>query len=519
MENSIEKKPLISSHEDKYDMYTYRGNGHTQTIENGTYKAAQQNGHDINNPQRNLTADDLLNFAGLGPFQIFAFVLAGFTYFAYGMDASVFTLTGASIRSEFNLTEEEYTVLPAVTGIPNVFGALFFSFLTDRFGRVWPYAFCLAWIGVASIASAFANSFALLIVLRCLASVAIGAISGLTFPTLIEFLPVKNRGKITLLVSILMLIGLCGSYGIGWWLVPTYKSGWRYYIAIVSTPTLLVSLYRLIFHFESPRYLISRGKKERAWKIFKVIAKFNFKDLTSYVTKEEFSNGLEITDSLHGSSVNTVANRRSIFLQVLEIFKPRYLRMTIPLSVLIITESIGYTCSKVFLPDYLTNLGVSVYFTLLVTSFAEIPGILLMSIIVEWRGVGRLNSLRFFSALCSSLFIVLTFLVAFVEDQSVFMPVMLILIYFSAFPVLGLIYTYISEVFPTSIRSVSTAYFYVLQALAFLVGSFVTSTLATEGQHWLFPMVWAVIFAVQFGAGLILNYEPYGKKLIDVIEK
>ncbi len=486
-------------------------------INYGNDAAKNEHNRSVNSPERKLTADDLLNFAGFGLFQVLAFILSGFTYFAYGMDASVFTLAGAPIRAEFNLTETQYTVLPAVTSIPNVFGALFFSFLTDRYGRVWPYALCLTWIGVVSIASAFANSFPVLIVLRCLASVAIGAISGLTFPTLVEFLPVKNRGKVTVLVSVLMLLGLCGSYGMGWWLIGSqqYPDGWRYYIAAVSTPTLFVALYRIVFHFESPRFLISRQKKERAWKIFAAIARLNSKNLTDLVSKEEFVNQLEET---HTPETKTEQPRKSLFFQFLQIFTPKYLRRTIPLSILIITESIGYMCSKVFLPDYLTNLGLSVYMTLLTTSFAEIFGILLMSIIVEWRGVGRLNSLRLFSALTSIWFVLLTVLLVVEEHQSIYMPVMLILIYFCAFPVLGLIYTYISESYPTSIRSVTTAYFYVLQALAFLGGSFLTSSLATEAVHWLYPLVLAAIFLIQLGAGLILNYEPYGKKLMDVVD-
>ena len=83
---------------------------------------------------------------------------------------------------------------------------------------------------------------------------------------------------------------------------------------------------------------------------------------------------------------------------------------------------------------------------------------------------------------------------------------------------LGLIYTYVSESYPTSIRSVTTAYFYVLQALAFLGGSFLTSSLATESVHWLYPLVLAAIFLIQLVAGLILNYEPYGKNLMDVVD-
>ena len=483
-------------------------------------QSLSRNGQTVN-VERILTADDILNFAGYGPFQVLAFILTGFTYFAFGLDVSVLTLIGAPVRHHFNLTETQYTILPAVTGIPNIFGALVFSFLLDRFGRVWPYALCLFWIGAASIASAFANSFPLLVCLKCVVSVAFGGIPALTFPTIVEFLPVRNRGKVTLLVSVLMLLGVCGSYGMGWWLIPGYEDGWRYYMAAVSIPIFFVAFYRIIFHFESPRYLISRGRKEQAWKIFSIIAKLNFKNLTDFISKEQFISQLETTNKEEKLDIQEHKPRRSLLLQFLAIFTPRYLRRTLPLSILIITETIGYLCSKVFMPDYLTNLGVSVYFTLVTASLAEIPGVLLMSIIVEWRGVGRLNSMRFFSALTSLMFIILTILVVVEghQSESIYLPVMFILIYFSAFPVMGLIYTYVSESYPTSIRSVSTAYFFILQSLAFLGGSYLTSSLAIEGVHWLFPLVWAGIFLIQLVAGMVLNYEPFGKKLKDIVDK
>ena len=84
-----------------------------------------------------LTADDILNNLGVGPFQIIAFLLASFTYFSYALDSSIFVFLTDSIMNEFdNLTDTEYTILPATTGVANVIGAFFFSYATDRFGRV-----------------------------------------------------------------------------------------------------------------------------------------------------------------------------------------------------------------------------------------------------------------------------------------------------------------------------------------------------------------------------------------------
>jgi len=86
-------------------------------------------------------------------------------------------------------------------------------------------------------------------------------------------------------------------------------------------------------------------------------------------------------------------------------------------------------------------------------------------------------------------------------------------------PILPLVFTYISESYPTNIRALTTAYFYSLQALCGPAIPFVAAyAVALNSYHWVYPAVWAGIFVVQFVAALVLNYEPYGKKLRDIPE-
>ena len=460
-----------------------------------------------------MTADDILNNIGFGPFQVVAFLLVSFTYFCYALDASIFVFLTDSIMDDFdNLTDTQYTALPATTGVANVIGALFFSYATDRFGRVWPFGLCLIWVGLASVASAFANSFPLLIVLRLTASLGIGGISGLTFPTLVEFLPVRNRGKMGVLVLLVASLGIAASSGLAWWLIPTYShpengfwQGWRFYVIACGAPMLLIGLFRFVFYFESPRFLLTKGKTKQAWKVFRAIAKFNCKELTNHVSYEDFKEVME-------DDAQQTKKKKFVFLQLLEIFKPRYLRRTLPLTVIIITESFGYLCSQLFLPEFVKKLDVNQYFVILISAIAQSPGVLLMSIIIEWPKVGRLNSLRFFSILSSIFFMLLA-----IFQTEVSIPVLVVFIYFSASPIISLLYTYISEVYPTEIRSVTTAYYYMLQAMSYLVGAFISDKASHIPLHWLFPAVWSIIFLIQFLAGLLLNYEPLNKKLFDVL--
>jgi len=456
--------------------------------------------------KQKITPDEILNFIGFGPFQVVALLLAGSTYLAYGCDISILAFSGTSIEKEWNLTVTEFAILPAVTCIPNVIGAVVFSLASDHFGRVWPYAVCIAWLATFSLASAFANHFYLFVLLRCMASFAIGGTTGFISPTIVEFLPVNNRGKVMVLTGLIGNIGLCLSCGLAWWLIPAYpRMGWRYYIMASTIPAFLVVVFRILFHFESPRFLIAKGKDVRAREIFKRISKINRKNLGDHFRV------LECKIILSESEVNSGDTlEKSLLQQFLMIFHPRSLRATLSLSVIIITETIGYICSQIFLPNFLVEVGISLYFTLMVTLVAQILGNILLAIITEWPEIGRLNSFRFFSSLSMASFVLLAFF-----QNVISIPVLLIIIYFATAPIITLFYSYVSEMYPTSIRSVVTAYFYILQALSNIAGSFAISKAVDTSQHWLFPAVFAACYLVQLIAGFVLNYEPHGKRLKD----
>ena len=459
----------------------------------------------INEGKRKVSPDEILNFIGFGPFQVVAFLLASSTYLTYGCDGSLFIFVGRSVQKEWNISVTEYAILPAFTSIPNVLGAIFFSIMSDQFGRLWPYALCMGWITVFSVASAFSNSFYLLIALRCLASFAIGGISGFVNPTIVEFLPVLNRGKVMVLNIVVGSLGICLSCGLAWWLIPYYPVyGWRFYVIASGVPSALVCAFRLLFYFESPRFLITKGKVERAWKIFEIIARVNGRNLSEFACSKTCA--IELTEPRKRSNVIS----RSMWVQFLKMFHPSCLRITLPLTVIIVTETVGFLSSQLFLPNFLENVGVSTYFTIMVTSVAQLPGSLLLSIIVEWPEIGRLKSFRIFSSLSMIFFILLAFI-----QTPVSIPVFLILIYFSTAPIMGLIYSYISEFYPTSIRSVATAYFYICQALTNIVGSMAISKAVDIPQHWLFPAVFATCYFVQLMMGFIMNYEPLGRRLRD----
>lgn len=133
--------------------------------------------------------------------------------------------------------------------------------ITDWHTWICPFSLCIGTVGVFMLASAFATSFWSFCALRprLIVSIGTGGISTFVISMLMEFLLVKNRGKIASLVKVVQMIGQCISIGIAWWLIPTYtKNGWRYFIIAISILSIVTAVLRLIFWVQSPRFLSAR---------------------------------------------------------------------------------------------------------------------------------------------------------------------------------------------------------------------------------------------------------------------
>jgi len=61
-------------------------------------------------------------------------------------------------------------------GVTNIVGGFFYGYLSDNYGRVWPYALAIANVAVFSLVSAFSQNFATMITLRGITSFGITGI-------------------------------------------------------------------------------------------------------------------------------------------------------------------------------------------------------------------------------------------------------------------------------------------------------------------------------------------------------
>ena len=209
-----------------------------------------------------------------------------------------------------------------------------------------------------------------------------------------------------------------------------------------AIPKFIGAAYRLfIFPLQSPRFLIAKGRHKEARKVFEKMAQLNCKNLDDILPNDK-----KIID--FSKDKNNAPVCAQFCRNLSSLFKPPYLTVTILMSIINVTSMTAYYCSSVFLLQVLKEFGTDPYSASFVGYLGQIPGILLMAIIVEWRGVGRINSLRFFTLITIASWL----LFAFVRNQ-IATPVLTIFLYFGMVPQISLVNTYLSEVYPTAIRN------------------------------------------------------------------
>ena len=149
----------------------------------------------------------------------------------------------------------------SATMIGMMLGAWLSGFLGDRYGRRFSYQLNLALFGGASLAAAFAPNMPVLIGLRFVMGIGLGAEIVVGYATLHEFVPPRTRGRWLGILSFLTNCSLAVSAFVGLWVIPAF--GWRTMFAVVGVAALGVWLLRKSMP-ESPRWLESKGRLAEA---------------------------------------------------------------------------------------------------------------------------------------------------------------------------------------------------------------------------------------------------------------
>jgi MFS transporter, putative metabolite:H+ symporter len=195
-------------------------------------------------------------------------MLIGIGMFFDGFDVYVAaTVLGATLKTGFS-TLAQNAQFVSVTFVGMMLGSFITGFLGDRYGRRFTYQANLVIFGLASVAAAFAPSMLVLILLRGVMGLGLGAELVVGYAAMTEFVPPQARGTWVGALSVFVVTSLPFSALASTLIIP--RSSWRAMFVLAGLGGLIVWYLRKALP-ESPRWLESIGRSEEAQAIMKSI--------------------------------------------------------------------------------------------------------------------------------------------------------------------------------------------------------------------------------------------------------
>ncbi|KAL6308279.1 MFS general substrate transporter [Sparassis latifolia] len=229
--------------------------------------------------------NDAFEEIGMGKYQWYLFVVAGFGWFSDNLWPIVTGLILSPVVNEFNF---QGPFLKLGQNIGLLVGAAFWGVASDVWGRRWCFNITLGMTGVFAIAAGGSPNSVALCSLAAVWSVGVGGNLPVDSAVFLEFVPASHQYLLTIL-SIWWAFGqLIGSL-IAWPLIANYScasaahcprssnQGWRYFLYTMGGLMMLFFFLRFfVFHlYESPKYLMGRGHDAEAVEVVQRIAKYN----------------------------------------------------------------------------------------------------------------------------------------------------------------------------------------------------------------------------------------------------
>ena len=175
----------------------------------------------------------------------------------FGLDVAVISGAEKAIQQLWNLSDWQQGTAIAMALYGTAFGAAFGNIPADKIGRKKS----LIWIGliffVSSVGAALAHDVYTFMFFRFLSGLSIGASSVVAPVYISEIAPAKYRGRLVISFQLNVVSGILIAY-LSNYLIHRYVGGsddWRWMLGVVAFPSLLFSLFMLTVP-ETPRWLL-----------------------------------------------------------------------------------------------------------------------------------------------------------------------------------------------------------------------------------------------------------------------
>ena len=213
-------------------------------------------------PPLKITVEQAIDRLGLGAFQDKVTMAAGLTTASDAVEVLLLSFLSIVVQQEFGVTAKAGSLMTSIVFIGALFGTMILGPAGDKIGRKPVFMTSSIIISIAGLTTALANTYHVMLIFRFFVGFGLGGIV-VAYDSLGEFLPQEHRGRRLLFVGYFWTIGTLLTPLIAYFALQEQES-WRLFVLLCSFPCILSTAFAWMWVPESPRWLISHGKSDKA---------------------------------------------------------------------------------------------------------------------------------------------------------------------------------------------------------------------------------------------------------------
>lgn len=449
---------------------------------------------------------------------VFLSVVAALGGFLFGYDTAVISGTIAQVTNQFQLDALQQGWYVGCALIGSIIGVLFAGILSDRFGRKFTMILSAILFSTSAIGCAVCVDFNQLVVYRIIGGIGIGVVSIISPLYISEVAVAQYRGRLVSLYQLAVTIGFLGAYLVnyqlleystsnlevtaGWWNLIFVEEVWRGMLGMETLPALLFFII-IFFIPESPRWLILKGREEKATNILERI----------YVSSKEAMFQLAETKSVISSEAKSEWRL---------LLRPGIMKaVIIGVCIALLGQFMGVNAVLYYGPSIFENAGLSggdsLYYQVLVGLVNTLTTILALIIIDK---VGRKKLVYYgVSGMVISLILIAAY---FVYGESWGISSIFLLIFFlfyvfcCAVSICAVVFVLLSEMYPTQVRGLAMS----IAGFALWIGTYLIGQLTPWMLQDFTPAGTFLLFAIMCVPYMLIVWklvpETTGKSLEEI---
>ena len=449
---------------------------------------------------------------------VFLSVVAALGGFLFGYDTAVISGTIAQVTEQFGLDALQQGWYVGCALIGSIIGVLFAGILSDKFGRKSTMILSAILFSTSAIGCAVSTDFNQLVIYRIIGGVGIGVVSIISPLYISEVAVAQYRGRLVSLYQLAVTIGFLGAYLVnyqllgysmsnpdvstGWWNLVFVSEVWRGMLGMETLPAIMFFII-IFFIPESPRWLILKGKEEKATNILERI----------YTSSMEALFQLTETKSVLSSESKS---EWKLLLQ------PGIRKaVIIGVCIAVLGQFMGVNAVLFYGPSIFENAGLSggdsLFYQVLVGLVNTLTTVLALVIIDK---VGRKKLVYYgVSGMVISLVLIATY---FIYGESWGISSIFLLIFFlfyvfcCAVSICAVVFVLLSEMYPTRVRGLAMS----IAGFALWIGTYLIGQLTPWMLQNLTPAGTFILFAIMCVPYMLIVWklvpETTGKSLEEI---